>query len=59
MGTLADITESTLINDVSPPPVLEKTDWIKQVLYHGITGRAIMEQKTTKLCAPSPILQLL
>lgn len=29
MGTLADITESTLINDVSPPPVLEKTDWIK------------------------------
>jgi hypothetical protein len=28
-GTLADIVESTLINDVSSPSVVQKTDWIK------------------------------
>jgi hypothetical protein len=29
MGSLADIVESTLIDDVSTPSVLAKTDWIK------------------------------
>ena len=29
MGTLADIVESTLIHDVSPPSVIKNTDWIK------------------------------
>ena len=29
MGRLSDIVESTLIDDVSPPSVLQKTDWIK------------------------------
>jgi hypothetical protein len=29
MGDLADIVESTLIDDVSTPSVLDKTDWIK------------------------------
>ncbi len=28
MGSLADIAESTLINDVSTPSVVDKTDWI-------------------------------
>jgi len=29
MGSLADIVESTLVDDVSPPSVMENTDWIK------------------------------
>ncbi|HVO72937.1 MAG TPA: glycoside hydrolase family 97 catalytic domain-containing protein [Ignavibacteriaceae bacterium] len=29
IGSLADIVESTLIDDVSPPSILTKTDWIK------------------------------
>lgn len=29
MGTLADIVESTLIEDVCPPSVIKNTDWIK------------------------------
>lgn len=29
VGTLSDIVESTLIDDVSPPSVIAKTDWIK------------------------------
>ena len=29
LGSLADIVESTLINDVSTPSLLTKTDWIK------------------------------
>ncbi len=29
MGSLADIVESTLVDDVSKPSVLTKTDWIK------------------------------
>jgi len=29
MGSLADIVESTLVDDVCPPSVLNKTDWIK------------------------------
>jgi alpha-glucosidase len=29
MGSLAEIVESTLINDVSSPSVIQKTDWIK------------------------------
>jgi alpha-glucosidase len=29
MGTLADIVESTLIDDVCPPSIVKKTDWIK------------------------------
>ena len=29
MGSLSDIVESTLIDDVSPPSVIQKTDWIK------------------------------
>ncbi len=29
MGSLADIVESTLVNDVSTPSVLTNTDWIK------------------------------
>ncbi len=29
MGRLSDIVESTLIDDLSPPSVLQKTDWIK------------------------------
>ena len=29
MGTLSDIVESTLVNDVSTPSVLTDTDWIK------------------------------
>jgi alpha-glucosidase len=29
MGSLADIIESTLIDDVSPPSVIKSTDWIK------------------------------
>ncbi len=29
MGSLADIVESTLVNDVSTPSVLTETDWIK------------------------------
>lgn len=29
MGSLADIVESTLVDDVSSPSVLENTDWIK------------------------------
>jgi alpha-glucosidase len=29
MGTLADIVESTLVDDVSPPSILKNTNWIK------------------------------
>jgi hypothetical protein len=29
MGSLADIVESTLVDDVCPPSVIAKTDWIK------------------------------
>ena len=29
MGSLSDIVESTLVDDVSPPSVVKKTDWIK------------------------------
>ena len=29
MGSLADIVESTLVDDVCPPSVLKKTEWIK------------------------------
>jgi alpha-glucosidase len=29
MGTLADIVESTLVDDVSPPSVIKNTSWIK------------------------------
>lgn len=29
MGTLADIVESTLVDDVSPPSIVENTGWIK------------------------------
>ncbi|HLN22207.1 MAG TPA: glycoside hydrolase family 97 catalytic domain-containing protein [Bacteroidales bacterium] len=29
LGSLADIVESTLIDDVSPPSVIKNTDWIK------------------------------
>ena len=29
MGSLADIVESTLVDDVSPPSVITKTDWIR------------------------------
>ena len=29
MGSLADIVESTLVDDVSTPSVIDKTDWIK------------------------------
>jgi hypothetical protein len=29
MGSLSDIVESTLVDDVSPPSVIKKTDWIK------------------------------
>ncbi|WP_071146064.1 glycoside hydrolase family 97 protein [Bacteroides ihuae] len=29
MGSLADIVESTLVDDVCPPSVVTKTDWIK------------------------------
>jgi len=29
MGSLADIVESTLVDDVCPPSVVNKTDWIK------------------------------
>ncbi|MFH1197795.1 MAG: glycoside hydrolase family 97 catalytic domain-containing protein [bacterium] len=29
IGSLADIVESTLVDDVSPPSVITKTDWIK------------------------------
>lgn len=29
MGTLSDIVESTLVNDVAPPSVIKNTDWIK------------------------------
>ncbi|MGD0341680.1 MAG: glycoside hydrolase family 97 catalytic domain-containing protein [Bacteroidales bacterium] len=29
IGTLADIVESTLVEDVSPPSVIKNTDWIK------------------------------
>ncbi|HEV8283119.1 MAG TPA: glycoside hydrolase family 97 catalytic domain-containing protein [Chitinophagaceae bacterium] len=29
IGTLADIVESTLVNDVSPPSVIKNTRWIK------------------------------
>jgi alpha-glucosidase len=29
MGTLADVVESTLVDDVSPPSVVKNTNWIK------------------------------
>ncbi|MDN3670399.1 glycoside hydrolase family 97 catalytic domain-containing protein [Echinicola jeungdonensis] len=29
IGSLADIVESTLVDDVSPPSVVQKTDWIQ------------------------------
>jgi len=29
VGSLADIVESTLVDDVCPPSILKKTDWIK------------------------------
>lgn len=29
VGSLSDIVESTLVDDVSPPSIIEKTDWIK------------------------------
>ena len=29
MGSLSDIVESTLVDDVSPPSIIKKTDWIK------------------------------
>jgi alpha-glucosidase len=29
IGSLADIVESTLVDDVSPPSVIKETDWIK------------------------------
>lgn len=29
MGTLADIVESTLVDDVSPPSIVKNTEWIK------------------------------
>lgn len=29
MGSLADIVESTLVDDVSPPSIVKNTDWIK------------------------------
>lgn len=29
VGSLSDIVESTLVDDVSPPSIIKKTDWIK------------------------------